>query len=62
MIRRGFIALTLIFLVEYPQLQLILIMSSSIIYVIYMIRYQPFCEKEQNKDEIINELFIISIA
>jgi hypothetical protein len=59
--KRGLLAFLLIFMYEYPFLQLILLMSISIIYIIYMFKVKPFIDEEQNRAEITNELFIISV-
>jgi hypothetical protein len=46
MVKRGLLAILLITMYDYPFEQLILLMITSMIYIIYMFKVRPFEEEE----------------
>lgn len=61
LMRRLVFVLTVMFLNDYPTIQLIILVKLSLAYCCYLSHYRPFAEQELNDGEIFNEVCIYLI-
>ena len=60
--RRFILAITIMFMDSYPLLQGYLIVISSFLNLVYIVRFRPFEERITHIFEIFNELTILSVS
>ena len=59
MVRRILVVLNVIFLTDYPNLQIFLFMGQQLAYTLYLFRLRPYEEPKMNRIEMFNELMLL---